>query len=100
MTEEDETRHAEMLKQIPPKDPAPASWPPGIRQITINESGALGVDRNGDLYWHGKQVEIKRPIVLSRWQTIGAFLISVATVSMAATDAVRFYQEQHERLDC
>jgi hypothetical protein len=94
MTEDNDARHAELLKQIPLKSPDPASWPTGIRQIAIDEAGALGVDANGDLYWHGKQVEIKRPLVLSWWQKIGAFLVAASTVSMAITDIARFYQEQ------
>lgn len=95
MSDDYDARHAELLKQIPPKDVNPTRWPEGIRQISINEAGALGVDVNGDLFWHGKQVEIKRPLVLSWWQKIGAFLVAASTVSMAITDLARFYQEHN-----
>jgi hypothetical protein len=58
-----------------------------IRSISIDEAGALGVDAKGELYWHGKPVEIRRPLDLTLWQKLGAVIVATATV-FAALGAV------------
>ena len=89
----DESDREEELKKIPFRKIDKSKWPPNVRTIGIGEADALGID--AELYWHGKQVEIKRPLVLSWWQKIGAFLVAASTVSMALTDLGRFYHEQY-----
>jgi hypothetical protein len=75
------------LKDIPHQPPDQSTWPKGIRSISIDEAGALGVDAKGELHWHGKPVEIRRPPVLTWSQKLGAFIIATATV-VAALGAV------------
>jgi len=41
------------------QSPDPTSWPLGVRGITFDEVGGLGLDDDGQLYWHGKPVEQK-----------------------------------------
>lgn len=79
------------LREIPHRPPKPEEWPPGIRGISIEEVGAIGVDARGDLYWQGKQVEIRRPLALSFWQKLGAVLVAASTVSMAVLDVLRYF---------
>jgi hypothetical protein len=75
---EGEERHRE-LEEIPPTPTEKAKWPKGVRPLSLDED-ALGVDAKGDLYWHGKPVEIRRPLDLTRSQQIIAVIIAGATV--------------------
>lgn len=78
------------LKEIPLRPADPSKWPPGVRSIAIDEADALGVDAEGTLYWHGKPVEIRRPIELSPWQAGFAILAAVATAITAAIDVIGY----------
>jgi hypothetical protein len=75
------------LKDVPHRPGDPSTWPKGIRSISIDEAGALGTDAKGELYWHGKPVEIRRPLVLTWPQKLGAVIVATATV-FAALGAV------------
>lgn len=52
-------------------------WPRGVREITFDETSRLGVDNDGNLYWDGKLIEIRKVIDLNWWQNI----IAAATAS-------------------
>jgi hypothetical protein len=67
------------LEEIPPTPIDKAKWPKGVRPLSLDED-ALGVDAKGDLYWHGKPVEIRRPLDLTRGQQIIAVIVAVAAV--------------------
>lgn len=82
------------LKDIPPRLPDQSRWPPGIRSIGLDEVDALGMDANGELYWHGKLVELKKPLKLTRWQSVAAIAVALSTVSMAIVDLWRAYHGQ------
>ena len=75
------------LKEVPLRPANKAAWPKGIRSISYDEADALGVDAKGELYWHGKPVEIRRPLDLTWWQKLGAIIVAIATV-FAALGAV------------
>jgi hypothetical protein len=75
------------LKDVPHRPPDQSTWPKGIRSISMDEAGALGVDAKGELFWHGKPVEIRRPLVLTWSQKVGAVIVAAATV-IAAFGAV------------
>lgn len=75
------------LKDVPHRPPDQSTWPKGIRPISIAETGALGVDAKGELHWHGKPVEIRRPLDLTWRQQALAVIVAVATV-FAAIGAV------------
>jgi hypothetical protein len=75
------------LKDVPLRPANKSIWPKGIRSISYDEADALGVDAKGELYWHGKPVEIRRPIDLSWTQKAVAVIVAVATV-LAALGAV------------
>jgi hypothetical protein len=79
MADEKSERDAELEKaRLRPANKS--DWPPGVRTIALGEVDALGVDAKGELYWHGKPVEIRRPLDLSRTQLILAWVIAIATV--------------------
>jgi hypothetical protein len=75
------------LKEAPIRPVDKSTWPKGVREISIYEAGALGVDGKGELYWHGKPVEMRRLLDLTWWQKLGAFIVAIATV-FAAIGAV------------
>ncbi len=75
------------LKEVPHRRADKATWPKGIRGISFEQVGALGTDAKGELYWHGKPVEIRRPLDLTRTQSTVAIVVAVATV-IAAIGAV------------
>lgn len=60
--------------------PGSAGWPPGVRPITFDETGQIGVDSVGGLYWRGKPVEVASRLSLSRWQRAGAVIVTLAAV--------------------
>lgn len=75
------------LKEVPQRPADKSTWPKGIRTISLQEVDALGIDAKGELYWHGKPVEIRRPLDLTRTQNIVGIIVAIATV-FAALGAV------------
>jgi hypothetical protein len=69
----------------------PNDLPEGVTPFTIDDTGNLGVDKNGDLWWKNKRVEARHPLELSTWQTIGVTIVTVATLCMAVLDALRYF---------
>jgi hypothetical protein len=39
------------LREIPLQEIDESKWPKGVRQIAMKETGGLGIDRDGRLYW-------------------------------------------------
>jgi hypothetical protein len=76
------------LEEIPPTPSDKTKWPKGVRSLSLDED-ALGVDAKGDLYWHGKPVEIRRPLDLTRGQQITAVTLAVAAVVGAFAGVVQ-----------
>ena len=54
-----------------------AKWPDGVRSVSHDDIGALGVDQGGRLYWHGKPVVTRSRLNLSGWQTLAAIMVAV-----------------------
>ena len=81
----------EEIAEIPLVRSDRSQWPPGVRTIAIDETDGFGVDATGVLHWHGKPVEIRRPLELSRWQSILGGLAAASAVVMAVFDGLRFF---------
>lgn len=60
-------------------------WEKHIHPISSDGTGLLGVDDDNNLYWDGKQIEIKKRVILSVWQNIGTVIVVIATAIMAFT---------------
>jgi hypothetical protein len=43
----------------------------------------LGVNEAGELFWNGRPVEIRKPLLLSPFQRLGAAIVVVASVAGA-----------------
>ena len=56
-------------------------WPPGVREIAIEEQDCLGIDRYGNLYWDGRPIEVRYFwLTLTRWQQVGAVILVVSAL--------------------
>ncbi len=74
-----------------------SKWPRGVRQIAMSETGGLGIDRDGGLYWNGKPVEIVgRRLDLTLPQLIIAVVVAVATVIAAIAASVQSWTAYHD----
>ena len=73
--------------------PFEKDWPEDVWCIGINRIDLLGVDGKGNLYWDGRPVEYRRPVVLSAWQRFAAFLIALSAVVAAVSAAVSAYAD-------
>jgi len=76
------------LKEAPLRKPDKATWPEGVRPISIDEMDGIGVDADGDLYWHGKRVTRTR-VDLNWRQVIYAGFILLFTAIAACGAAVQ-----------
>jgi hypothetical protein len=82
MMDEKSERELE-LEQVPFRKADKSTWPRGVRSIGIDEADALGVDADGNLYWHGKRVETLTRVRLTWPQIVYAAIIAIATVAGA-----------------
>jgi len=71
------------MKAVPYQKADKATWPKGVRQITVGEFEALGIDASGNLYWHGKRVQTRAQVNLTPSQIVYAVIIAIATVAGA-----------------
>jgi hypothetical protein len=84
------------LKDVPHRPPDQSTWAKGIRSISMEEAGALGVDAKGELYWQGKPVEIRRPLDLTWQQNLLAWIVAVATMVAAVGATVQGFAAYNE----
>jgi hypothetical protein len=70
------------LRDIPLWKANKQTWPAGVREIGMEETDCLGVDRRGNLYWDGKPVEV-RHFWLTRWQRVGAVIVTLSALIVA-----------------
>src|SRR5262245_47234940 len=52
------TERVEEMVRVPLQEIDKSTWPRHVRPIAISETGGLGIDPDGRLYWNGKPVEI------------------------------------------
>jgi hypothetical protein len=83
----EKTKCEQELEVAPIRKANPASWPKGVRPISIDEVDGIGVDAKGDLYWHGKHVETRARLDLNYRQILYAAAI-LAFTAIGALGAV------------
>ncbi len=71
-------------------DKPPSSWKDGINPISIDGLGLLGLDKEFNLFFDGRMIEIKRPLKFNWWQTLLAFLTAGSAAAVAILDIARF----------
>src|SRR5215212_12034963 len=84
-------------EELPPgsKTPHPAqstaarpdSWPSGVRPISVDGLGHIGVGHDGSLYWDGKPIQVARHFDLRLWQQVGAVLTVLAALTAGGGSA-------------
>lgn len=91
MTQQQETKAA------PVRKPDQSTWPRGVRAVTADEIHAIGVDHKGDLYWHGKHVQVRHPLVLNFWHSLLAAGTALSAITLGLIEIARFYVEMAVR---
>jgi hypothetical protein len=64
------------------------------RPISLDDLDRMGINGKNELFWDGKQVEVKSRLNLTWPQTVGAILVGVAAIcggfASAANDGSEF----------
>ena len=71
----------------------PTGWPNGVRPISLDGLVHIGVGTDGDLYWDGKPVVIRKGVSLTGLQKAGALIVGLAAVIGACAAAVSAYAD-------
>lgn len=66
----------------------PTGWPNGVRPISLDGLAHIGVGPDGDLYWDGKPVVVRKGVSLTGLQKAGALIVGLAAVIGACAAAV------------
>ena len=86
------------LKAVPLHKAEQSKWPAGVRTIGFDEVDGFGIDAGGVLHWHGKPIEIKHPVILSKTQSVLAAGAAVAALVIAALELLKFFGMGAEQL--
>lgn len=46
------------------------SWPEGVEQVGLEDLGRLGINRDDQLFWDGRRIEVRRSLNLTGFQKI------------------------------
>jgi len=76
----DENSEPENSAKTNPRSEAAASSSRNVHPVTMTDLTRLSIDNDGRLYWDGKPVEVRRSILMSRAQVIGASVIGAFVV--------------------
>jgi hypothetical protein len=83
-------------------DTSQPGWPPGVEPIGVEDLNRLGIDREHQIYWDGRLIEIRKSIVLTRFQkiiasvvTIVGVLAALATIATGMNNASVFLCARH-----
>ena len=52
----------------------------GVMPISLEDLGRLGIDRNDQLFWDGRPIEVRRRLVLTGLQRSAATVVTVFAV--------------------
>lgn len=74
----------------------PAGWPAGVRPISYEGIGLMGVDGEGLLYWDGKPVEVRRRLNLSFWEKTFAVAVGFFTILGGAGAVAQGWAAAHQ----
>jgi hypothetical protein len=95
--QESAAKRAREMEEIPFYKIDESQWPRGVRQIAMGETGGLGIDRDGRLYWNGKPVEIiSQRLDLTKAQFGIGIVVAVATLITAFGTIVQSSVAYHD----
>jgi hypothetical protein len=87
--------HDNVFDLVPPRTDdaavpdASAASGRNVHPIGVSDLSRLSIDNDGRLYWDGKPVEVRRSILMSRAQIVGASLIAAFVVIGAVGAAIQ-----------
>jgi len=55
-------------------------WPQGVERIGIEDLDRLGIDRENQLFWDGRRIEIHRRLDLTGVQKLAAILVTLFAI--------------------
>lgn len=55
-------------------------WAPGIEPILLEDLGRLGIGERDQLFWDGRPIEIRRPLVLTGLQRVAAAVVTIFAI--------------------
>jgi hypothetical protein len=88
---------AEELQRVPLQTIDKSKWPRDVRPIGMSETGGLGIDASGRLYWNGKPVEIiGRRIDLTKSQNVIAIAVAIFTAIAAIGTLAQGWTAYHD----
>jgi hypothetical protein len=73
--------------------PAKEGWPRGVREMPWlfgNEGMPWGYDRDGFVYFKGKQLALKKKVTLRRFEQVLAVLTTAAAICVAVVELLAF----------
>ena len=80
----------------------PPEWPECVEPLSIADLNRLGIDLERQLYWDGRRVEIRRFLVLTRFQKWFASVVALvglcaglATIATGVNNASIFLCARH-----
>lgn len=81
---------------------SPPDWPRGVEPISLDDLNRLGIDSEHQLYWDGRRIEIRRLLVLTRFQkwfaagaAIVGLLAGLATIATGINNASLYLCARH-----
>jgi hypothetical protein len=81
-----------VLEEPPPPKPQGRNRHP----VDMTDLSRLSIDTDGRLYWDGKPVEVRRRLMMSRGQIVGASLIGAVIVIGAAGAAMQGWSAAYD----
>ncbi|ACK82020.1 MAG: hypothetical protein ACAH20_19905 [Methylobacteriaceae bacterium] len=71
-------------------------WPAGVRPISIDGLGLMGVSGEGLLHWDGRPVEVRRRLDLSKGERFFAILVGAFTIAGSIGAAAQGWAAGHQ----
>ena len=56
------------------------AWPADVKPISVEDLGRLGLNPDNQLFWDGKRIEVRQPLVLTGLQKTVAVFATVFAV--------------------
>jgi hypothetical protein len=85
------------IRRIPIAEIDKTKWPANVRVISTHETGGLGVDPSGRLYWNGRPVEIvSQRLDLTKLQIGIALFVAGSTFIAAIATSVQAWTAYHD----
>ena len=69
----------------------PNDWPKDLNVISMEGLTLFGIDNQNNLFWDGKELEIKKAVSLRGFERTLAFFVALSGVTIALLEALKFF---------